>query len=326
MPLKIYRRPGGKVWHYRGTVAGFRLRGSTRTTDKGVALQIASQREADAHKHSLFGPASVLTFAQAVALYRSARKPERFILPVLDHWKETPVRLITPGAIRASCRELYPNGSAATWNRAVITPTQAIINHAAGEERCPPIKVRRFPIVKREKQPVTWTWVEAFMSASPPHLGALACFMFLTGARISEALSVKWSSVDLGLRRCKIHQSKTGTERWAHLPPHLVMALSNLPGGRSGSVFPFSGRTPAWSAWKKAVEAAGLKYLSPHACRHGFATSLLHAGIDPVTVAELGGWKSARLVMETYGHAMRDKTVTDRLVDTKIDTRKRKYR
>jgi hypothetical protein len=45
MPLKIYRR--GPIWHYRGTVAGRRLRGSTGTTDKDVAARIAAERESD---------------------------------------------------------------------------------------------------------------------------------------------------------------------------------------------------------------------------------------------------------------------------------------
>jgi hypothetical protein len=42
MPLTIYRR--GEIWHYRGTVAGRLLRGSTRTADKTTAQRIAAGR------------------------------------------------------------------------------------------------------------------------------------------------------------------------------------------------------------------------------------------------------------------------------------------
>ena len=38
---------------------------------------------------------------------------------------------------------------------------------------------------------------------------------------------------------------------------------------------------------------------------------MLQGGIDPVTVAKMGGWKSAQHVFATYGHAMDDPTVTD---------------
>ena len=41
MPLKVYKRGG--IWHYRGTVAGRRLRGSTGTASKEIAQRIASE-------------------------------------------------------------------------------------------------------------------------------------------------------------------------------------------------------------------------------------------------------------------------------------------
>ncbi|RWD59473.1 MAG: hypothetical protein EOS36_24965, partial [Mesorhizobium sp.] len=56
-----------------------------------------------------------------------------------------------------------------------------------------------------------------------------------------------------------------------------------------------------------------------HACRHGFATAMLHAGVDPITVAKLGGWKDAKHVFATYGHAMEDDTLANR-IGTKSDT------
>jgi hypothetical protein len=43
----------------------------------------------------------------------------------------------------------------------------------------------------------------------------------------------------------------------------------------------------------------------------GFATGLLHAGVDPKTVADRGGWRDTKIVMSTYAHAMQDKRVTE---------------
>src|SRR3990167_2127609 len=186
MPLTIFKR--GNIWHYRGTVAGRLLRSSTRTADKTTALRIAAEIEARQWKGHLDGPASVLTFAQAVALYQKSGRAMRYVLSVLDYWKDTPVKAINGGAIRQAAMNLHPKVTGATRNRQVIVPTQAIINHAAEMELCPRLSVKRFPVVRKEKEPASWTWVEAFMSVSSPHLGALVCFMFLTGARISEAL------------------------------------------------------------------------------------------------------------------------------------------
>ena len=309
--LKIYKR--GEIWHYRGTVAGRRLRGTTGTADKTIAQRIAAKIEAKQWKGHLDGPGSVLTFAQAAILYRATGKPTRFLDRVEDYWGDTPIKRITAGGIRKAALDLYQNAGAATRNRQVIVPTQAIINHAAEQELCPAIRVKRFPVIKTEKDPASWQWVTEFMSASSPHLGALACFLFLTGARISEALCLKWDDVDFQSRKVLIRQTKIGAERRAHLPPPLIASLANIPGKREGKVFRYSSPDTAKFPWRNAIRRAGIKPLTFHAMRHGFATAALQAGIDPVTVAKLGGWKSPQHVFATYGHASDDHTLTDRL-------------
>ena len=62
--------------------------------------------------------------------------------------------------------------------------------------------------------------------------------------------------------------------------------------------------------------AKQLGYLSPHSARHGFATGLLRAGIDPVTVAALGRWKSRRAFVDFYCHEIEDKSLVERLLDS----------
>ncbi|MBK5570243.1 hypothetical protein [Ensifer sp. SSB1] len=92
MSITIYRR--GKIWHYRGTVARRRLRGSTFTADKETAERIAAEMEATEWKRELYEPEAVLTFSQAVSLYLDAQKPDRFLLKLVSYWKDTLVRLV----------------------------------------------------------------------------------------------------------------------------------------------------------------------------------------------------------------------------------------
>lgn len=323
MPLKIFKR--GDVYHYRGTVAGRLIRGTTRTTSKEVAQRIAADIEGRHWKGHLDGPAAVLTFAQAAMLYRSAGKSDRFLRKIEDHWKDTPVNGITVGAIRQSALVLYPTAGPATRNRQVIVPTQAIINHAAEHEYCPHIRVKRFPSKKKVKSPATWEWVQAFMAhATKPNLAALACFMFLTGARISQALAVTWADVDF--RSCKVRikaTDKGDDDRFAHMPPELIVALANIGGERRGLVFEFKSRGNCRTQWAGAIRRAGIKPLSYHACRHGFATGLLDKGVNPITVAKRGGWKDASQVFKTYGHDIADDNVTDVLTGTKSTQQKK---
>lgn len=319
MPLKIYKR--GPNWHYRGTVAGRRLRGSTGTSDKDRAARIASDIESTYWKGHLDGPESVLTFSQASLLYRKAGKPTRFLDRVEDHWKDTLVKNITAGAIRQSAIDLYPMASPATRNRQAIIPTQAIINHAAEMELCSYVRVKRFPVETKIRKPVDLAWMQRFTTVANPHLAALGWFLFQTGARISEALRITWDDIDLVARTARIGQRKTKSERLAHLPPETFEAIANQPRGRT-RVFLYSTRMAAYIAWQRAVERAGLDWRSFHCCRHGFATELLRAGYDVVTVAKIGGWKTPQRVLDTYGHAIEDRTITNALSGTKLTQRK----
>lgn len=318
MPLKIYKR--GQIYHYSGTVAGGRIRGSTRTSNRDIAQQIANREEARAFECSINGPEAVLKFSEAAILYRKAGKQTRFLAVVEDHWKDTLVKNIKPGAVRQAAIEVYPRASNATRIRQFITPTQAVINHSAEMELCSSIKVGRksMKIEKKIKDPFTVEWVNAFRQHASPELGALALLMFVTGARISEALRVEWDDVDLNARTVTFRKTKISEARQAHLPMPLVVALATLPRVEGRPVFKYRKRAHLIGQWNTAVKRAGIKRLTPHSGRHGFATALLRNQVDAKTGAWLGGWKSIRHFMETYAHAIQDITITDRILGTTV--------
>jgi integrase len=313
MPLELYRR--GEIWHYRGTVAGRRLRGTTGSSRKEIAERVAGLKEQEEWQRHINGTGAVLNFAQAAMLYRQSGKPERFLRKVEDHWQDTPVKTMTAGAIRASAMQIYPNAGPATRNRQAIVVAQAIINHAADLGLCDHIRVKRFPVTRREKAPATWEWVRAFMAhCTKPNLAGLAALMFLTGARISQALAVTWDDVDFQARKVLIRGTgKRDPDRRAHMPPELIAALATIGGERTGAVFKISSRSNCRTQWAGAIRRAGIKPLSYHACRHGFASVLLNNGVSPVTVAKRGGWKSPQHVFATYGHDIAEDDVTDLL-------------
>jgi integrase len=75
--------------------------------------------------------------------------------------------------------------------------------------------------------------------------------------------------------------------------------------------------------WDAVVKAAGIKRMTAHSGRHGFATTALQKKMDPKTAAWLGGWKNIRVFMETYAHAIEDITLNDALLlpDTPLTQR-----
>lgn len=320
MPLKIYRRPGSLVWQYRGTLAGRRQRGSTGTTDKETAQRIASEIENKFWKRGLDGKEKGLTWPKAAALYIGAGKSSRFLSLLTKYWGDARIADINAGSIRQSAVDLYPDAKNSTRNRQVIVPTLAVINHCAELQLCPPLRMKRFKVETKIKKPVTLEWINAFRRhADRRDIDVLALFLFATGARISEALDVRWGDIDLRGRKVLIRQSKLGSERWAHLPADLFIALANLPRDRDPFDIPIS---TARDAWARAVRAAGIDPLTFHSCRHGFATGLHDRGVGVKTIAKAGGWKSAQHLFNTYLHASDDATITDKLFDTDADTAK----
>ncbi|HCP81265.1 MAG TPA: site-specific integrase [Octadecabacter sp.] len=321
MPLKLYLR--GKIWHYRGSVAGRQLRGTTGATEKARAERVKAEIEQRAWQRRFDGPGAGLTMAQVFTAYLDADKSERFLMRLADYWKDKPVEDIRPEVIRQAAKRIYPNANEPTWNRQVIKPTQAAINHAAELGWCHRISVKRYPENPEEKTPATSEWVQAFAEQADqdglPHLGALCLFMFATAARVGESCNLIWRDVDISAATVELHLFKpTPWTRTAHLPPDVVVALASIPSNRNPDerVFGYAGRGSVRGPWNNVIKRAQIERLTPHCCRHGFATSMLHLGFDPKTVAERGGWKDATTVLRTYAHAMKDKTVTNALFDT----------
>lgn len=326
MPLKLTKR--GRIWHYSGTVAGRRLRGTTGATEKTHAERIKAEIEKKAWERRFDGPGAGLTMAQVFTAYLDADKQERFLLQLVNFWKDTPVENIKAETIRRAAKKIYPHASEPTWNRQVIKPTQAAINYAAELGWCPKISVKRFTENPEVKTPATLEWVTAFADQAAedglPHLGALCLFMFGTAARVGESCRLVWGDVDLSTGTALLRLFKpTPWTRPAHLPPEVVAALANIPSNRNPDdlVFGYAGRGSVRGPWNNVCKRAAIERLTPHCCRHGFATSMLHLGFDPKTVAERGGWKDATTVLRTYAHAMEDKTVTNALFGTNLTQR-----
>jgi integrase len=315
MPLKVRKR--GNTYHYSGTVAGRRLRGSTGTADKARAERIAAETEAEEWKRGLDGPRAVLTFAKASILYRAAGKETRFLEKIEDYWKNTLVKDMTAGAIRQSALAIYPNAGPATHNRQVITPTRSVINHCSEMELCAPVRVRKFRFEQKIKKPILIDWLDTFCAHATPVNAALATFMFATACRISEARRLEWADIDFQSRTILVRKTKNKKERMPHMPPRLLVALANLPRGVKPFGAPESTLRRHWDAdvevTAKAVE--GFQRLTFHSCRHGFATTMLRKGIDPKTAADLGGWDSVPLFIETYAHALPKAQLSNSLFD-----------
>src|SRR2546426_321922 len=95
--------------------------------------------------------------------------------------------------------------------------------------------------------------------------------------------------------------SKSGKPRFVELASNVLRTLRAIPGqGEHPLIFPdrrkISHRFPRWAAEAKLPGKVTL-----HTLRHSFASRLVMAGVDLLTVKALGGWNRLEMV-ERYSH------------------------
>ena len=307
--MGLVAKPGKNgIWQITGTVAGKRIRKSSRTNDRTAARAQARAIEREIWTSLADGKAEIVTFEMAANSYMDADKSGRHLGPLILHFAGVDIRTILSGHIEDAARAILPGRKPATWNRHIITPTRAVLNHAAKRGWCSPIRVERFKEEPVQRIAGTREWLDAFMAAASPEIAALALFMFTTGARISDALSLEWDGID---GRRALIQTKTG-EREVILSREMMLRINALvPTG--GLVFRYKSRNSVYDPWYACIDRAGIERIPPHqAGRHAFATEMIiRKGVDIATTAKIGGWKSPRMLMERYVHPEKLESVVD---------------
>jgi integrase/recombinase XerD len=147
-------------------------------------------------------------------------------------------------------------------------------------------------------------------SAEPRELRdrALLEFLYSTGARISEAVSLDVDDSDLAADPSVLLTGKGGKQRFVPVGSYAVRALDAYlvrgrptlaVAGRRASPAVFLNarggrltRQGAWGVLREAGDRSGIKGVSPHTLRHSFATHLLDGGADIRVVQELLGHAS----------------------------------
>lgn len=315
--LRKFRR--GEVWYIRGTVRGISVYETTGTSDPAQAEEYRARKEGELWSRDVRGDRGSHSFGEATLVYLKARQPGAHfkhvtLPPLIDHFERWPADKIDQAAIDAYIARHHPKAAPGTIVRAVITPMTAILRVAAKRGWCDTPAFERPPVPTPAPRWLTRDEADRLVAACRPHLVPLVTFLLHTGARLGEALSLRWSQVDLQARRVAFLDTKNGHSRGVPLNDTAWMALANLP-GREGEVFrtpagqPYSrseiGGSPIKTAFSGACRRAGLDGVHPHTLRHTFASWLVMAGVPLRTVAELLGHKTLQMV-HRYSHLSPD--------------------
>jgi len=168
--------------------------------------------------------------------------------------------------------------------------------------------------------------VGAILEASDPYRRPLVYLSAFAGLRLGEVTAVKADDVDFLRRRLHVARQvqrqrgggleerapKYGSERDVYLPDSIVQMLAQhleafgtprdrwlvMAGNTSGPLPPTTAN--AW--WTSTTRAAGVQGIRHHDLRHFFASGLIAAGCDVVTVQRALGHSSATVTLNTYSH------------------------
>lgn len=143
---------------------------------------------------------------------------------------------------------------------------------------------------------------------------ALVLLLYYTGLRVGEVVRLRMGDVDFGQRLLLVRQSKGGVPRLApfaaDVSPALLDYLYRRPpcegtalwlsddgaGGARGVITDNGIR----QMLRRRCAEAGLRYLNPHAFRHGYAMWTLNAGMELSAVAAAMGHKNTQITQQTY--------------------------
>lgn len=137
--------------------------------------------------------------------------------------------------------------------------------------------------------------------------------LYAAGLRINEAAHLKINDIDSQRMQINVRHGKGSKQRLVPLSPRLLIALRGYWKQYRPASLMFPGKTPEvpyvatsiQKATRDAAKKAGLiKRVTPHTLRHSYATGLLEAGVDILTISRLLGHASFQTTM-IYLHVRR---------------------
>jgi site-specific recombinase XerD len=143
---------------------------------------------------------------------------------------------------------------------------------------------------------------------------ALLTLLYRSGLRISEALALRPSDVDLKRHTCRVLHGKGDKATVRGFHPSATDALARWIdtrkglGLRNGPLFctldggAMSDRYVRNLLHRLAAEAGIEKRVHPHGLRHTFADELRSAGVDVVTISKLLGHSSISVTSRYLDH------------------------
>jgi integrase len=216
----------------------------------------------------------------------------------IEKWKADRHKEVKPGTVNRQLTVIkHAFKMAVQWGMTAHNPASA---------------VKRFPVNDQRTRFLTVEEIQALLKAceqqiTSPWLLPLVTLALNTGLRQGELLHLEWNSVDLDRGLITVIQRKTLRLKTVALNDQARAALKWLQENRYGDflfMWPWGdpiGKVTVYDAFKKACGVAKITDFRFHDLRHTFASYLVMAGVDLVTIKELMGHVGINMTLR-YSH------------------------
>jgi len=310
----LYKRKNSKHWWFKFTDPnGKRIRRSTQTTDKNKAQELADKYKASSWDQTKLGVKPAFVWEDAVVRWMNESEKKTYnddlcMFRYLDPFL-TGIRLdaISRDVIETIIKDKLKNASPGRVNR-ITSLIRAVLNKAKDVWEL----IDKVPSIRRlkEKEPhIRWLSQEEtskLLKQCPKHIKAMVIFSLSTGLREANVTGLKWTQVDLVRKEVSIAADETKGQRHICIPlnEEAIAVLAEQASKHPTFVFCYFGKPikkAGSTAWKSALERAGIKDFRWHDLRHTWASWHVQSGTPLNVMKELGSWKSFDMVLR-YAH------------------------
>ncbi|GAA1420469.1 tyrosine-type recombinase/integrase [Agrococcus citreus] len=243
----------------------------------------------------------------------------------------TPLGKVRRSHVETWVKRMQTDGLAASTIRTRVGNVRAVLRAAARDRliaRDPSegVTLPRLRRAEHAMQIPSPEAVSAALTAAPDWFRLYLALCAFAGLRLGEVSALQLSDVDFLRRQLHVERQvqragagqvsvtppKHGSERDVFLPDELVTMIAQHAqqiGVRGDEQWLFvgaHGNPPHQNTvnywWRKTIDSAGLAHFRLHDLRHFYASGLIAAGCDVVTVQRALGHAKATTTLNTYGH------------------------
>lgn len=322
----LYKRAESAYWQYDFyDVNGERQRGSTKTGDKAQAEAFVVNLKSKIWKTGALGELPERSWQEAVDRLLGEMEVDKMSPQTIKDYRRAlnwwgvnyfgkkKLHQIDKGEVNAGVYRIAKEVSQISANR-YLSAIRRMLNKAAHEWKwiaAAPDKYKQFDErpyhrVRKLSEPE----IDRLLSELPDHQRMFMLFDLVTGLRQANVKGCEWSWVNWDERTLTVPGDKFKNREPLTIPLN-DMALDLIrsqKGKHPKYVFTFRGqpvKSVSTKAWAKAKQRAGITDFRWHDLRHCWASLMRKLGVGTEDLQELGGWKSAEMVLR-YAHADQD--------------------